>query len=760
MKKDKNLLKKESLKYHKKKPKGKIEINPTKRADTQNDLSLAYSPGVAYPCLEIEKNPNEAYNYTNKGNLIAVISNGSAVLGLGNIGALAGKPVMEGKAVLFKKFANIDVFDIEIKTQDPKEFVEIVSNLEPTFGGINLEDIKSPDCFFIEEELKKRLTIPVFHDDQHGTAIISGAALINACYLQNKNLKDVKVVFNGAGAAALSCATHFEKLGIKKEHIFMCDSQGLIYKGREKNMNEFKEQFAVESSAKTLEDVLEGADVFCGLSVGNVLNEKMLKSMAEKPIVFALANPDPEVDPQLAKKIRPDVIIATGRSDYPNQVNNVLGFPAIFRGALDVQAVQINDEMKMAATKALADLARKEVPESVSSAYDDKVISFGPDYIIPKPFDSRVLIEVTPEICKAAIKSKVAREDIKDFNSYKKELESYLGFSKSFLRDAITSIRSHPEKIPTILFPEGTSLRILKAINSLYKEKICNPVVLGDKKQITTLIKKHQLEYLDQLNIIDLNTFKDIDKYAKKLCELRSHKNLSFNEAKKLVTNPYYFSALSVELSESDSLISGTQSSYSDCVKPILEIIKSDPDNEVFGLSVLFQKNKIFFFADTTLNINPSAKQLACFAIQTSEVLKMFKMDPQICMLSFTNMNGTSQTASKMREAVKLVNERKKDLPIDGEFQADLAVNYNIMKHIASNSKLKQAANILIFPNLDSANISYKLVQQLGQSDLIGPFLIGTKKPIHIVQRTGRTQEIINSIIMTCYRTQKHLLEK
>lgn len=757
-KKDTRSFIKKALLYHTEKRPGKTEVIPTKKAETETDLSLAYSPGVAYPCLEISKNKDHAFKYTNKGNLVAVISNGSAVLGLGDIGPLSSKPVMEGKGVLFKKFAGIDVFDIEVQAKDKKEFVNTVKNISPTFGGINLEDIKAPDCFFIEKELEKKLDIPVFHDDQHGTAIISGAALMNACHLREKNTKDIKVVFNGAGAAAISCAIHFQKLGVLKKNILMCDSSGVIYKGRKKRMNPFKKHFARTTKKRTLEEALEGADVFCGLSVGNILNKKMLLSMAKNPIIFALANPTPEVDPEFAKKVRPDLIIATGRTDHPNQVNNVLGFPSIFRGALDTQARKINSQMKLAATYALAKLARQDVPEVVSLAYGEKKFSFGPDYIIPKPFDERVLVETSIEVAKAAMKTKVARRKIKDFKKYRLQLESYISSSRSFVREAIQTIQSEPV-IPRIIFPEGESVKILKALHPLMGEKILTPTLLGNKNKIQKLIKDHDLDDLKGVEIVEISSSKNKDLYVKALQKIRDSKGLSLEKAKELVEkNPYYFSAVGTHLGDYDCVICGAEDSYPNCIRPLLKVLGTRKDQIPSGISVLLHKKGIFLFADTTVNINPSAKEVAQIAVQTAKIAKSFHLNPRIAMLSFTNFKGEKETPLKMKQAVNFIQEKHPELLVDGEMQADTAVVPEVAERLFPFSKIK-GANVLIFPNLDSSNIAYKLVERLGDSELLGPFLVGMKKPANILQRTGHSTEYMHSIVISALNTQRQIMK-
>ena len=601
----------EALTYHSMGKPGKVDVRPSKPSNTERYLSLAYSPGVAAPCKAIAKNPDDAYLYTTKGNLVAVITNGSAVLGLGNIGPLAGKPVMEGKGVLFKEFANIDVFDLELKTNSAEEFIAAVKTLEPTFGGINLEDIAAPDCFIIEDRLKKEMNIPVFHDDQHGTAIICGAALLNAAKVQKKKIKNLHVVFNGAGAAAIACAKLFFRLGVSPKNLFMCDSKGVIYKGRTEGMNEWKQEFAVDTPHRTLADALKGADVFCGLSVAGVFTPDMLKSMGKNPIVFAMANPDPEITPEDALKTRQDVIVATGRSDYPNQVNNVLGFPSIFRGALDVQATQINEEMKLAAVSALAELAQQDVPESVAQAYGNKQFHFGPEYIIPKPFDSRVLLNVAPAVAKAAMDSGVARKPIKDFKAYRESLEALESATRGFVRTVINKIhyntRRSGKEPPTIIFPEGRSEKILKALNTLASEKICKPILLGYEQVVQEKIEKLELEELKNVPIFQPSKHPRFGFYAEELYKMRQRKGVMLAEAERLISDPYYFAAMAVHTGDAHGLVSGAIQNYADCVKPILQIIGSDEHGLASGLNTVLFKEKMYFFSDTTINIEPSA---------------------------------------------------------------------------------------------------------------------------------------------------------
>ena len=754
-------MKKEALHYHKKQPQGKLEITPTKKMKSEWDLSLAYSPGVAEPCKEIYKDKNLVFDYTGKGNLVAVISNGSAVLGLGNIGPLASKPVMEGKAVLFKKFAGINVFDIEVQTTDINEFVTVCKNLEPTFGGINLEDIASPACFEIEKILKKELNIPVFHDDQHGTAIITAAALLNACQLQKKRLDTIKVVFSGAGAAAISCAKLIAALKVKKENIILCDSLGVIYKGRKERMNVYKEEFANDTQKRTLKEALKGADVFIGLSVKNILTKEMIQSMSPKPIVFAMANPDPEILPEEAKKANPDVIVATGRSDYPNQVNNVLGFPSIFRGALDVRASSINEEMKLAAVKTLAKLAQKNVPDSVSQAYEEDFFQFGADYIIPKPFDSRVLTQVAPAVAKAAMESGVAQKPIKDFEKYKEKLENFQSESRGFIRTTINKVRAlnQTSPIPRILFPEGNAPHILKALNTIVTEKIINPILIGEKKEIDKSINKFNLLQLKTANIEIIQPEKtpQFDKYVEEFYQMKKHKGVTKKEAQTLLKNPNYYSSMAVHLNDYDSLLTGASDSFRNSVIPPLRIIGSAKRKILAGVNMVLLKNRILFFADTAVNVNPSAEEVAHIAVYTAQMAKYLNISPRVALLSFVSFsNSQKENPQKMRKALQLVKKWYPDLKIEGEVQADVAVNEETAHELYPHFSYKNGANVLIFPNLDSGNIAYKLVQQLGAGEVLGPLLIGIKKPINILQRTCSVDDVINSIVLTALKVHAY----
>ncbi len=753
-------INKQALAYHQQEPKGKILVIPSKPVDTDEELSLAYSPGVAAPCLEISKKPDKVYDYTIKSNLVAVISNGSAVLGLGNIGPLAAKPVMEGKGILFKQFAGINVFDIELKTKTIEEFISVCKALEPTFGGINLEDIAAPDCFEIEKRLEEELSIPVFHDDQHGTAIITASALLNACHIVGKKLSQISVVFNGAGAAAIACAHLIISMGVKKKNIIMCDSKGVIHSERKENMNVYKQEFALRTNKKTLSDAIAKADVFIGLSVKDTLTPNMLKTMNSKPIVFAMANPDPEITPDIAKKTVPDVIIATGRSDYPNQVNNVLGFPSIFRGALDVRATHINSAMKKAAVFALAELAREDVPDSVSRAYQDEIFHFGPNYILPKPFDMRVLTRVAPAVAKAAMESGVAQNPITDFEKYRLKLAEFQGRRKGFIRGIINKVKrknkSRSYNLPRIVFPEGNSKRTLKAINMLYEEKLMHPVLLGDTEEIRQLIQEMELDNMDEVAILNPSQSAQFKKYMNTFYEMKKRKGILKKEAGRLMKDPNYFGAMMLELKAADALITGATQNYVDSIRPILQIIGTGKRKIASGMNIVLIKDQILFFADTTVNINPSAQDIANIAVHTARVARGLNVTPRIAMLSFSNFTSRQENPRKMHEAALLIKQWYPDWTVDGEMQADTAVNPNIVKNIFPFCQIQQGANVLIFPNLDSGNIAYKLVQQLGSGEVLGPFLMGVKKPANVVQRTGTTEDVANTIVMTCLKVQTY----
>ena len=754
----------EALRYHKQKPAGKLEIQSTKKVDSEWQLSLAYSPGVAEPCKAIDKQPERVFDYTGKGNLVAVVSNGSAVLGLGNIGPLAAKPVMEGKAVLFKKFAGINVFDIEIKAKSIEEFVSVCKSLEPTFGGINLEDIKAPECFEIERILEEEMNIPVFHDDQHGTAIITAAAFLNACYLQRKQIEKVKIVFSGAGAAAISCATLLQCLGVKKENITLCDSLGVIYKGRKERMNKYKEEFALSTSHRTLGEALQKSDVFIGLSVKGALTPEMLKSMSSKPIVFAMANPDPEIHPEEAKKTRPDVIVATGRSDFPNQVNNVLGFPFLFRGALDVQARYINREMKLAAVKALAELARKTVPHSVSKAYAGEMFQFGPDYIIPKPFDLRVLTSVSPAVAKAAMDSGVAQKPIKDFKMYIQELETFQSESRAFVRDVVNRVNVYNSrsKKPLIFLPEGENKKVLSALNTVIQEQILEPILIGRKDKIQKMILDGNFTHLKNVRIVLPQEDSSFPEFVKEFYNMKKKKGVDLKQSEELLSRGNYFASMAVYKGMGDGLLTGVTDSFLNSVLPPLRILGSGKRGTVAGVNLVLLKNRVLFFADTAFNIDPTAEQLAHIAIYTAQMAQYFHIEPRIAMLSFLNFTERKNSGSplKMKKATQLVKQWKPELKVEGEIQADIAVNEGLSREIFPEFTFKKGANVLIFPNLDAGNIAYKLVQQLGPGEVLGPFLVGIKEPVNVVQRTCTVEDIINSLVLTTLKVHAYKEKK
>ena len=737
--------KQEALDYHSTGRKGKIEVISSKPCSTSRDLSLAYSPGVAEPCLEIEKNPEDAYKYTAKGNLVAVISNGTAVLGLGNIGALAGKPVMEGKGILFKRFADIDVFDIELNSEDPDEVIRACQLLEPTFGGINLEDIKAPECFYIEEELKKTMNIPVFHDDQHGTAIISSAALINALQLINKKIEDIRIVVNGAGASAIACANLAISLGVKPEHLMMCDTKGVIYTGRTEGMNKYKERFAVDTPLRTLEEAAEGADVLFGLSSKGAFTPDMVRKMAANPIIFAMANPDPEITPEEALAVRGDVLVATGRSDYPNQVNNVLGFPFIFRGALDVRATTINEEMKKAAVFALADLAQEECPDSVCRAYGNKKFSFGREYIIPKPFDPRALLRVAPAVAKAAMDSGVARQPIADMDKYVEHLESLQGMAKETLRMLINKAKSDPKRI---VFVEGDNEKILRAANILIEEGIANPILVGNEETIRNAMAEIGIEPSDSFQIIDPATYEKSEEYAQELFRLRQRKGLTLSEARRLVTRKSrtHFGCMMVRMGDADTLLSGIDTHYPETIRPALEVIgKQKGLSSVHGLYLMVSKKGTFLMADTTVCIDPTPEELAETAILAAEKARMLDIEPHIAMLSFSNFGSVRHPLTeKVKRAVEIVKERAPGLNVDGEMQADTAVVGEILQNSFPFASVKGQANTLIFPDLNSGNICYKLLHHVGGAETVGPILMGMNKPVHVLQRGDDVSDIVN----------------
>ncbi len=736
-----SISKQESLDYHSRGRRGKIEVKATKPCFTSRELAMAYTPGVAEPCREIEKNPDDVYTYTAKGNLVAVVSNGTAVLGLGNIGPLAGKPVMEGKGVLFKRFADIDVFDIELKTENPDEIIRTVQLLEPTFGGVNLEDIKAPECFYIEEELKKTMNIPVFHDDQHGTAIISAAALLNAIEIAGKKLEDARLVVSGAGAAAVACTKLYITAGLKKENVAMFDSKGHINTARE-DLNKYKQQFATEKRYGSIAEALKGADIFVGVSVGGLLTKEMIRSMADNPIVFAMANPDPEITYEDATSAREDVIMATGRSDYPNQVNNVLGFPFIFRGALDVRATAINEEMKLAAVKALADLAKEKVPESVFSAYGGKEFSFGRDYIIPKPFDPRVLWNVAPAVAKAAIDSGVARVKITDWDAYREELKERLGLSEQVTRVMIHKAKQSPKKV---VYAEGEEEKIIRAAHSVYKDKIGLPILLGNEDVVKAKIEETGLP-LEEFEIVDPLKSDKAKIYAEQFFEIRKRKGITLHEAIERMKINNYFGAMMVKNGDAHALISGLTSHYPDTIRPALHCIGvKEGVSVVSGLYIVIVQRRVFFFADTTVNVRPSAEALAEIAISAADAVHDFDITPKVAMLSFSNFGSVRQPeAIEVMKAVDIVKQKRPDIIIDGEMQADTAVVPEIAEKEFPFSAIKGDANVLIFPDLNSGNISYKLFERLTDATVIGPILMGMKKPVHVLQRGATVDDIIN----------------
>ncbi|MGA9400833.1 NADP-dependent malic enzyme [Haladaptatus sp.] len=737
-------LDEDSLDYHRSDPPGKIEISTTKPTNTQRDLSLAYSPGVAAPCEAIADDAGDAYSYTAKGNLVGVVSNGSAVLGLGDIGAQASKPVMEGKGVLFKRFADIDVFDIELDQQNPSDIVRTVSAMEPTFGGINLEDIKAPECFEIEERLREEMDIPVFHDDQHGTAIISGAALINAAEITDKNLEDLKIVFSGAGASAIASARFYVSLGAKKENIIMCDSTGIITDARvEKgDVNEFKTEFARDVPEGNLASAMDGADMFVGLSVGGIVSQDMVRSMADNPFVFAMANPDPEISYEDAKNARDDtVIVATGRSDYPNMVNNVLGFPFIFRGALDVRASDINEGMKVAAARALAELAKKDVPDAVVKAYGDQPLQFGPDYIIPKPLDPRVLFEVAPAVAEAAMETGVARSEL-DVDEYVETLEARLGKSREMMRVVLNKAKSDPK---CVALSEGTDRKMIRAAYQMREEGIANPVLIGDRAEIEANVEDLGLDF--EPEVADPENG-DYDDYADRLYELRGGKGVTRNEAGELIEkDSNYFGSVMVEQGDADAMLTGLTHHYPSALRPPLQVISTAPDVEyAAGVYMLTFKNRVVFCADTTVNQAPDEDVLAEVTKQTAKLARRFNVEPRAALLSYSNFGSvTNEGTRKPRDASKILRDDPDvDFPVDGEMQADTAVVEEILNGTYEFSELDEPANVLVFPNLEAGNIGYKLLQRLGGAEAIGPMLVGMDKPVHVLQRGDEVKDIVN----------------
>jgi len=747
-----SIRRQEALDYHSQGRPGKIQVSPTKPFKNQRDLSLAYTPGVAEPCREIAARPEEAYTYTAKGNLVAVVTNGTAVLGLGNIGPLAGKPVMEGKGILFKVFADIDVFDLEVASENPDDVIRFCQLLEPTVGGINLEDIRSPDCFYIEEQLRETLSIPVFHDDQHGTAIISGAALLNALELVKKDLPSIKVVFVGAGAAAVATAEHYVRLGVKREHIFMCDQDGLIYRGR-KGLDRYRSRFAQPGKARALPEVLQGADVLVGLSVGGIVTGDMLKGMAAQPIVFALANPNPEITPEEARAARPDAIIATGRSEYPNQVNNVLGFPFIFRGALDVRAKKINEDMEMAATRALAALAKEEVPDSVMRAYGIERLRFGVDYLIPKPFDPRVLLWVAPAVAWAAVGSGVAGRVI-DVDEYRAELDARLGRAREVMRGLSSRAQQEAQRV---VFPEGEDPRILKAARILADDGVAEPILLGDPDAIRRQADDAGVT-LEDITLANPRTSAHLETFAQGLWERRRRKGITLREARARVLDPMYHALLMLRAGQADAVVAGVDMYYPDAMRPALEVIGAEPGRRhVSGIYMLVLPQQTFFFADCTVNIDPDEETLAEIASATAEFVSRLGIEPRVALLSFSNFGSVRHaSATKVQRAVALLQEREPALQADGEMQADTAVVERILMKTYPFSKLKGPANVLIFPNLDAANICYKLLDRLGGAEAIGPILVGMAQPVHVLQRGSEVNDIVNMAVIAAVDALEH----
>jgi malate dehydrogenase (oxaloacetate-decarboxylating)(NADP+) len=743
----------EALEYHSEGRPGKTEVVPTKPTTTQRDLSLAYTPGVAVPCLEIARDPADVYKYTNKGNLVAVITNGTAVLGLGNIGPAAGKPVMEGKAVLFKRFADIDVFDLEISPRGVDEFVAAVKALEPTFGGINLEDIAAPECFEIEERLKREMNIPVFHDDQHGTAIISAAALKNALEVAGKNIEDIRIVISGAGAAAMACLRLYIRMGLRKENVMLTDSKGVIWKGRTADMTPYKEEFAAETDRRTLAEALRGADVFVGLSVGGIVTQDMVRSMADNPIVFAMANPDPEIGYEEAVAARPDVIMATGRSDYPNQVNNVLGFPFIFRGALDCRATTINEEMKIAAVKALADLAKEDVPDSVLRAYAKERFSFGREYLIPKPFDYRVLLNVPVAVARAAAESGVAQQPIDDYDAYRRRLEHLLGRSRGVMHLIFDRAKQNPKRI---VFPEGDQEKIIRAAKILVDEKLAHPILLVRHEVVAPLLRKYQVDP-EKVTVIDVFDSPKYEQYAQRFHELRRRHGITITDARRILNSRNYYAMMMLEQGDADGVISGLHAYYPATIRPALQILRTRPGvQRVSGAYLLMFKGRMIILADTTVNIDPTAAELAEIAALTAETARRFNLEPRIAMISFSNFGSTEHPQSeKVRQAVQILKDRRPDLMVEGEMQADLAVVPEIAHADYAWSGLQGDANVLVFPNLDAANAAYKLLWRLGGAEAIGPILQGLSRPVHVLQRGVDVNDIVNMAALAVIDAQE-----
>jgi malate dehydrogenase (oxaloacetate-decarboxylating)(NADP+) len=734
----------QALDYHFGAHPGKIEVTPTKPCLTQHDLSLAYTPGVAIPCLEIEKNPHDAYKYTGRGNLVAVVTNGTAVLGLGDIGPLAGKPVMEGKAVLFKRFAGVNVFDIEINSHNPDDIIKVCQLLEPTFGAINLEDIKAPECFYIEETLKKTMKIPVFHDDQHGTAIISGAALLNALEVAGKDIGKIRVVVNGAGAAGFACAEHYVRLGVKRENVILCDTKGVIYKGRTQGMNPYKERFAIDTNLRTLAEAMENADVFLGLSVKGAITPDMIRSMAPRPIVFAMANPDPEITYPEAKASREDVIMATGRSDYPNQVNNVLGFPFIFRGALDVRATTINEEMKLAATRALARLAKEDVPDSVCRAYGVARLEFGPDYLIPKPFDPRVLVWESVAVAQAAMESGVAQEHI-DIAEYRERLERHLGKAHEFSRMMILRAQAKPKHV---VFPEGDNEKILRACHTVLDEKIATPILLGDAATIQTRTAELGLD-LKGAEIVDPKDSTHRESYIQELYRLRQRRGVTLTEARTLINDRNIFASMMLHMGDADALVAGATQHFPETIRPALQIVRvREGLHNVAGCYPMVTRNgELYFLADTSVNVDPTAEDLVEIALCTAQEARRFNIVPRVAMLSFSSFGSAKHpSCDKVRRAVELLHKADPTLIVDGEIMADAACSPEMLEQQYPFSELKGGANVLIFPDLASANIAYKLLKTIGGCETLGPMLMGMSRPVHLLARGAEVEEIVSVV--------------
>ncbi len=736
------VTKQQALDYHSGPTPGKTEITPTKPCRTQRDLSMAYTPGVAQPCLEIEKTPHDAFKYTGRGNLVAVVSNGTAVLGLGDIGALAGKPVMEGKAVLFKRFADVNVFDIEVNTHDPEEVIKVCQLLEPTFGGINLEDIKAPDCFYIEEKLRQTMKIPVFHDDQHGTAIITGAALLNALELVGKDIDKVRIVFNGAGAAGIATAEHYVRLGVKRENIILCDTKGVVYKGRKEGMNPYKERFAVDTKLRTLAEAMVGADIFVGLSVKGAVSQDMVRSMAHDPIVFALANPDPEITYEDAKACRSDVVMATGRSDYPNQINNVLGFPFIFRGALDVHATAINEEMKLGATRALAALAKEDVPDSVCRAYGVESLKFGREYLIPTPFDPRVLVWEASAVAEAAMRSGVAQEPV-DLATYREQLERRLGKAHEVSRTMIHKAQANPKQV---VFPEGENEKILRACHALVEEKIAKPILLGNTAKIKARAEQLGVS-LDGMVMVDPANSAHREPYILELFRLRQRRGVTLEEAHKLISDRNVFGSMMVHMGDADALVSGVTQHFPDTIRPALQIVRMrEGFHRVSGCYVVItKKGEVFFLADASVNIEPTAEDLVEIALCTAHMARRFEIVPHVAMLSFSSFGSVKHPINdKVRKAVELLKYADPTLIVDGEIAADDALSPEIIEQQYPFSTLKGGANVLIFPDLASANIATRLLSKIGGEENIGPILMGMSRPVHVLHQKATVEEIVS----------------